>query len=655
MALGFFKKGFFKKSNDNPEKNNMQQNIMNDVKPAGELNKPKTEVEIYATQEDKENAIKKRLEISVNSPLKLLWNVYYAKSEGNFSPLEYVLKPIIETNTRLNEISESEEYVSFDENQKDFLVFTKRIQSLSVKYLKEIISDSVEDDLDSFSKDIEIHEFESILKETTDHSTYEEMKYACENKRKAGRTKPFDAQSVIYVSKDRLHAWIMVIPPLNGGSEISEDKINSLLQENSVITGIDSKLVSAICQKKKYLQIFEIARGVEVVHGKDGYVVDKFTRDNNINILEDEHGNLNYKELNNVKSVHVNDVICDIFYPVEGIDGKRIDGKIVAARQGKKPKIPQGKNTELTEDKSQLIALKDGELIFKDGAFLINELLTIENDVDNASGNINFAGDVLIKGDVREGFSVKAEGTITIMGTAEGADIVSASNVIIKHGMTGGGKGVIRASGNVKCIFLENCHVYAKGNIDVDQVMYSELSSGNSINVSGKKGSVTGGKLIAGKSIKANVIGAANNACLKTDIVLGCTPEMIKRQININHSLKEVSEKLFKLNQDINYIESNIDRMPKERLDRLEPMKIQAKFMTAQKETLEKNLEEVTAQMEETAKACDLKCKTLNPIINLKVGESVHVLNKPLQECHLFMKENIAVLCSSSLAENIEF
>ena len=59
--------------------------------------------------------------------------------------------------------------------------------------------------------------------------------------------------------------------------------------------------------------------------------------------------------------------------------------------------------------------------------------------------------------------------------------------------------------------------------------------------------------------------------------------------------------------------------------------------------------------MEETAKACDLKCKTLNPIINLKVGESVHVLNKPLQECHLFMKENIAVLCSSSLAENIEF
>ncbi|MBQ8435414.1 MAG: hypothetical protein IJX24_05340, partial [Oscillospiraceae bacterium] len=220
MALGFFKKGFFKKSNDNPEKNNMQQNIMNDVKPAGELNKLKTEVEIYATQEDKENAIKKRLEISVNSPLKLLWNVYYAKSEGNFSPLEYVLKPIIETNTRLNEISESEEYVSFDENQKDFLVFTKRIQSLSVKYLKEIISDSVEDDLDSFSKDIEIHEFESILKETTDHSTYEEMKYACENKRKAGRTKPFDAQSVIYVSKDRLHAWIMVIPPLNGGSEI---------------------------------------------------------------------------------------------------------------------------------------------------------------------------------------------------------------------------------------------------------------------------------------------------------------------------------------------------------------------------------------------------------------------------------------------------
>ncbi len=652
MAFDFLKKGLFKKHKENTEYENLTSE--NAVNNAAEKETAPV-MPVYQTQEEKENAIRERLEISSNSPMKLLWNIYYGKLDTQFKPLEYVLKPIIETNTKLNEISDSEEYVSFDENQEEFLLFTKRVQASCVKYLKEIIQQSVKEGLDDFSKDIEIHDFEAVLRETTDYGTYEELKYACEKDRKENRKKPFNSQIVMYASKDRVHAWLMIIPPLNGGTELTEDDVNKYLFDNSVISGIDKTLITAICQKKKYLQIFEVAKGNEVVHGKDGYVVDKFSRDNTIDIREDEHGNLNYKELNNVKSVHANDVICEIVYPTEGVDGKRIDGKDVSARQGKSPKIPQGKNTALTEDKSQLIALKDGELIFKDGVFLINELLTIENDVDNASGNINFAGDVLIKGDVREGFSVKAEGTITILGTAEGADIVSASNVIIKHGMTGGGKGVIRASGNVKCIFLENCHVYAKGNIDVDQVMYSELSSGDSIYVSGKKGSVTGGKLIAGKSIKANIIGAANNACLKTDIVLGCTPDMIKRQHNIQHSLKEVGDKLFRLNQDINYIESNIDRMPKERLDRLEPMKIQAKFMTAQKETLERNLEELTLQMEETAKACDLKCKNLNPIINLKVGESTHVLNKPIYDCHLFMRDNVAVLASPSLAENIEF
>jgi len=652
MAFDFFKKALFKKNKE--EKIQANQTVKNETEQT-EKEAAKPVVPLYQTQEEKESAISEKIAISSNSPLKLLWNIYNSGSDAEFKPLEYVLKPIIETNAKLNEISDSEEYFVFDENQHEFLNFENQIQQASIKYIKQILHDCLEKNIEEFSKDIEIHEFEGILKETTDLSSFEELKYNCENGKKEGVKMPFDSQIVFRTSKDKLHAWIMIVPALNGGREFNEEDIHKFLFDNSVISNIDKTLISAICKKRKYLQIFEVARGVEVINGKDGYVTDRFTRSNEINIREDEHGNLNYKELNNVKSVHAGDIICDITYPVEGTDGKRVDGKVVTARQGKKPKIPQGKNISFTEDKSQLIADKDGELIFKEGVFLINELLTIENDVDNASGNINFSGDVLIKGDVREGFSVKAEGNITIMGTAEGADIVSASNVIIKHGMTGGGKGVIRASGNVKCVFLENCSVYAKGNIDVDQVMYSELSSGDSIYVSGKKGSVTGGKLIAGKSIKANVIGAANNACLKTDIVLGCTPDMIKRQHNIQHSLKEVSDKLFRLNQDINYIESNIDRMPQDRLDRLEPMKIQAKFMNAQKETLERNLEELTLQMEETTKACDLKCKTLNPIINIKVGESVHVLNKPIYDAHLFMKGNLAVIASPSLAENIEF
>lgn len=651
MAFDFLKKNLFKKSKEeNQEIAVPDENLKPEIP---DLNTQDNDGSM--TQETRENAIKEKIEISSNSPFKLLWNVYNCNSEAEFNPLEYVLKPIIETNSKINELSESDDYICFDDNQKEFLTFTGRLQSLSAKCLKEIIHDSVEEDIDCFSKGIDISEFENILKDFTSYSSFDEMKYACEKDRKPQLKKPFDSQLVLHVSRDKLHVWLTVIPPLNGGSEIDEDAVKKLLSDNSVTSGINETLISAICQKKKYMQIFEIARGTEAVNGKDGYIVERYERQNSIKIREDENGNLNYKELNNVKSIHANDIICDIVYPVEGIDGLRVDGKIIAARQGKKPKIPQGRNISFSEDKTQLISDKDGELVFKDGVFLVNELLTIDHDVDNASGNIDFTGDVLIKGDVREGFSVKAEGNITIKGTAEGATIVSASNVIIERGMTGGGKGVIRASGDIRCKFLENCTASARGDIYADQVMYSELSSGGSLYIAGKKGSVTGGKLIAGKAINANVIGAANNSCLKTDIEIGCTPQMIKRRQNINFSLKGVTDKLFKTNQDINYIESNIDKMPKDRIQKLEQLKIQSKFMTLQKETLEKNLEELSAEIEETIKSCDLKCKTLNPIINFSVGESTYVLNKPLQDCHLYMKENVVVLSSMSLAENIEF
>ncbi len=650
MAFEFLKKGLFKKNKDIQKDNEQIEDKQPENEQTIESLKTKTKEEIVKYIFD-------NMEISVNTPLKLLWNIFYQNTDAIFNPMEYAFEPLIQANSKINEINEKmgRPVVDYDENQKDFAGFVKRVQSSSLKLTKDLIQNSVNDDLDKFIGDIDTAEFESYLGEYGGYNNLDDFKFEVEGKRAVARKKAMDANVFIHVSKTKLHAWIMAVPPINGGAEISEDKIKALLSENNVVKGVDESIITKICSEKKYFCFFEIAKGEYAVNGKNGYIVDKFPRKTNINIREDEKGNLNYKELNNVRSIHSGEVICEVYYPVDGIDGMRVDGKVITAVKGKQPKIPNGKNVVFNEDKSLLVADKDGELLFKDGLFMINELLTIENDVDNASGNINFAGNVLIKGDVREGFSVKAEGNITIQGTAEGAVLEAKGDINIDHGMNGGGKGIIRAGGNIKCKFLENCSAYAKGVVNVDQVMYSEISSGDSVIVSGKKGSVTGGKIIAAKTITANVIGAANNSYLKTDIVLGCSPDMIKQQITLNYNLKEVSDKLFKVNQDITYIEENIDHMPEERIKKLDQLKIQKNFISMQKENLEETLEALTNEMDETTRACKFKCKTLNPIINFKVGENTYTLNKTLEDSTLFRKDNVVVLCSSSLAENILF
>lgn len=665
MAMNFFKRGIFKKNKgfsdqeidefvDYLKTNNMT------FKEESEQSAESLEVQPESNA-DAEKDIKKQIleyiDISPNSPIKLLWNIYNNSENALFEPLKYVIDSVIETNIKINELNENdtEDYIIIDDNQKDLKNYIEHIQTLSVKYITELMQEYADGDITKYLSNIQINDFEAFLKEYSNYGSFDDFVYAVNNGKKSAEGKAIDAKIIHGVSNDKIHAWVFAIPPYNGGKDITDDAINETLKKNNIIFNVDKDLINNICKNKQYFKIFEIARGIDVVHGRDGYVQDYFSRKNTIDIKEDAYGNINYKELNIVKNIHANDVICDIFYASEGVDGKRVDGKVITAKKGKNPKIPKGKNTSLSEDKKHLIADKDGEILFKDNAFYINELLTIEHDVDNASGNINFAGDVFIKGDVREGFSVKAEGNVTIMGTVEGATVISAGDVIIKRGMTGGGKGVIKAEGMLKCIYLENCSAYAKGNIEVDQVMYSEVSSDNTITISGKKGSVTGGRIIAGKGITANVIGAANNPCLKTEVVLGCTPNMLKKKIDTEKSLKNINEQIFKINQNINYIESNIDRVTDERREMLSQMKIRIKFILLQKENLSKTLEKLTNEIEENTRNISMKCKELNPIVEIKIGESSYTLNRQLNLCHVYRKNEVSVLSSESLVENIVF
>lgn len=620
---------------------------------------PETESDLELKEENKvRQEISERLAVSVNSPVKLLWNIYNEGQQDKdyFAPSEYIVDCAVETNEKINELKLAEsplaEFESFDDNQKDIIRFSDIVQRESVKCIKGIFS--ADSDIDKYMSDIDEKEFDRILQKCSVYKSLQELKNTLK-KNKNGSVQPNDAKLVVSISKDKLHAWAFAIPPFNGGAELTADTLKETLGEEGVSFGINKDAVAKIIKNREYFKILEIARGREVVNGRDGYVENLFSTENTINIKEDIHGNINYKELNNVQNVHAGDVISKIFYPVEGKDGKRVDGKVIVCKKGKNPKIPSGRNTSVTEDGSQLVSDINGELSYQNNVFNVNELLTIDHDVDLSIGNIKFAGDVLIKGDVREGFAVEADGNVTIIGTVEGAKIVSRGDLTIKYGMTGGNKGVIRTDGNLNCIFLENCKVYAKGDINVGQVMYSEVASDRTITISGSKGSVTGGKIIAGKNITANIIGAANNPCLKTEIVLGCTPHMLKKYNSLVKMQTDTEEKISKLNQDIRYIESNIENATEERKEMLEKMKIQLKFSNIQKESINKNLEKLAAEIEECTKTCSLKCNELNPIININMGDSQYTLKEPLKVCKIYNKDGNAVLSSASLVENIVF
>ena len=295
MAMDFFKRDKNKKQNKASQNEAVPEVKAAAAAPAADKASEEKKVFTMKTAEEIDSFIAQKFDVFKNTPLKMLWNIFYGKEKNAvFDPMENVYKPLRETNIRLNEINEAgaDEYVDLDSVQKDMLSFIGYLQERSVMYIKSLLLESVEEGVDSFLQDIDKAEFEKVLPEYSDHKRFDEFKYACENSRSEERKKPADCQVIAKMSSDKIHGWVAVFPPVNGGSEIQEETLKKALSSAKIISGIDEKLIAAVIGKKKYFQIFEIARGEEVVNGKDGYIIDKFSRTNVINIKEDEKGNI---------------------------------------------------------------------------------------------------------------------------------------------------------------------------------------------------------------------------------------------------------------------------------------------------------------------------------------------------------------------------
>ena len=73
---------------------------------------------------------------------------------------------------------------------------------------------------------------------------------------------------------------------------------------------------------------------------------------------------------------------------------------------------------------------------------IVTSMFEIE-EVNPSIGNINFAGDVVIKGNVGAGSVIKATGDVIIHGFVESAEITAGGDVEIGLGVNASNKGFI--------------------------------------------------------------------------------------------------------------------------------------------------------------------------------------------------------------------
>ena len=353
---------------------------------------------------------------------------------------------------------------------------------------------------------------------------------------------PRDAEIEIAISEDKMSASILVNSPAGGGRDITLGDIKDLLEQMGIEYGIDEDKLKDIAENELYNQVFEFAAGTPPVDGKNGKIKDFFPRRKEVKFASKENGSIDFKSTNYIHNVKAGEVVCELTPPEPPEDGVDIFGNTVYGKAGIMPPIPQGKNVIYNEEKDKLITACEGNLSFRSGRFHVEKILNISGNVDNSVGNIDFTGSVSIKGDVLEGFTVRAKGDITVMGIVEGATLTAVGNIILYKGMRGMKTGILEAGGDITAKFLEDCRIYAKGDIQAEYIINSDVSCGNNLTLTGRRAAFIGGVCSVYNQMNVKTVGAMSQ--ITTLVTLGVTPQLLEEVEALKKEIAEITAQL---------------------------------------------------------------------------------------------------------------
>ncbi len=349
--------------------------------------------------------------------------------------------------------------------------------------------------------------------------------------------------AVISLEDNGIKAYLNIAPPPKG-KEYTVKDINWILKKKKIVFGVDTKAIEKMLANKEYKTDVHVATGFPREDGKDGYFEFYFDTvdDSKPKVLED--GSVDYHTAGKVKVVEAGEVIARYFPPTKGKNGFSVAGEQLMAKPGKEQRVLRGRGFYLSEDKCVYTAACTGKAVIAGNVLNVKNILEIDGMIDYLLKDLIFDGDIVVRGDVMQGITIKATGSVTICGTVEPSTIEAGKDVILQSGMQGSGKGIIRSGGNVSGKFFEQVTIVAEGNVNANYILNCDIKCNGNVEVAGNKGAIIGGRIVAGDKIVASIIGNRTEA--KTILSL-VDIDYIESQLEeaeetMNNNLKRVDE-----------------------------------------------------------------------------------------------------------------
>ncbi|EMY14703.1 PF03961 family protein [Leptospira weilii str. Ecochallenge] len=342
-----------------------------------------------------------------------------------------------------------------------------------------------------------------------------------------------DSAVSISISPDQLSATITVRPYNLKGETVSKDKLWNIIidwgihRERILVDEVRRvlTLLEEAGKKGDFTPIkVEIAKGMAPIPGENGWVRFYHPMAKRVKLLED--GRADFRNIDRYINVKVGEKLASKFEGIPGTPGFDVFGNIIPAPAIKKPKLVIGNNiderTSFEEGKElqEYFASCNGVIFVTEVSITVSPELQIAGNVGLSTGNIQFDGNVIVRGDIEPSSVVECTGSLIVYGNLESNEVKVGRDLIVHGGIKGSGTEIIRITGRVQAKFIENARLETEGDIVTEgAILNSTIDTLGSVVLSGSNGNLVSSKIRTNEGI--SVISLGSSAELDVTVELG--------------------------------------------------------------------------------------------------------------------------------------
>ncbi|MDR0986684.1 MAG: FapA family protein [Ruminococcus sp.] len=451
---------------------------------------------------------------------------------------------------------------------------------------------------------------------------------------------PEDCVVTVDINTNNSVAAMKITPPKFGGKDLSLELVRKALADAGVTHGLNEDNITNAVKKFQFNTDIIVAAWTPPEDGIDGTIRWKFDRESSGTPIEDDQGNVDYKNLGTVRNIYKNTVLAEITLPTDGTPGTDVRGNTLMPKPGKKASYTVGTNTAVSEDGKRITSTADGALVYKSNTFHIEHEVVIKTNIDFATGNIEFIGDIVINGDIMEGFNVTSmSGNVLIKGGVYGGTVKAAKNITIKKGAN---HSKIECEGDFTVMFCEYSDIKCEGDLEATNLIICNVYCGGKLKIKGKSGGLVGGRYTIMNEVEVENIGSSHYPV--TEVTLGNNAVLTNEKGELMKAIEKRNQEIHDLTLIIDFLNDKKKRdmkpLPAEKEEILGNAVRTRLIKSRDIQTMNKRIGEID-EILQNKQNLRINCKgTIYPKTKIVINTSRYEVANEWVRCSVFIGED---------------